>query len=141
MGGVEEGITMSWLTGTCCSIKHQVSGTALGGLLHPERQRALSDLAPYPCTPPPLPGPGCLVLSDALNHTSIVAGVRASGATVKVFRHNDTSHLEALLRFHIASGQPRTHRPWRKVCVVIVCVWGGGGDGVPDVQLGGRGWC
>lgn len=68
---------------------------------------------------PALVGPGCLVLSDALNHTSIVAGVRASGATVKVFRHNDVAHLEALLRFHIASGQPRTHRPWRKVVIIV----------------------
>jgi hypothetical protein len=57
---------------------------------------------------------GTLVLSDALNHTSIVAGVKAGGAAVKVFKHNDVAHLERLLRFHIAEGQPRTHRPWRK---------------------------
>lgn len=55
------------------------------------------------------------MLSDALNHTSIVAGVKASGAVVKVFRHNNVRHLESLLRFHIAEGQPRTHRPWKKV--------------------------
>lgn len=54
-------------------------------------------------------------MSDALNHTSIVAGVKSSGAVVKVFRHNDMAHLEKLLRFHIAEGQPRTHRPWKKV--------------------------
>jgi hypothetical protein len=34
---------------------------------------------------------------------------------VKVFRHNDMAHLEKLLRWHIAEGQPRTHRPWKKV--------------------------
>lgn len=34
-------------------------------------------------TIPLLVGKGCLVLSDALNHASIVAGVRASGAKVK----------------------------------------------------------
>lgn len=62
-----------------------------------------------------LTGPGTLVLSDALNHTSIVAGVKASGGVVKVFRHNNVQHLERLLRFHIAEGQPRTHRPWKKV--------------------------
>ena len=33
---------------------------------------------------PLLVGKGCLVLSDALNHASIVAGVRGSGAKVKV---------------------------------------------------------
>ncbi|KAF8063767.1 long chain base biosynthesis protein 2d [Scenedesmus sp. PABB004] len=68
---------------------------------------------------PALAGPGSLVLSDALNHTSIVAGVKASGAVVKVFRHNDMAHLEKLLRWHIAEGQPRTHRPWKKVIIVV----------------------
>jgi len=43
------------------------------------------------------------------------AGVKSSGAVVKVFRHNDMAHLEKLLRFHIAEGQSRTHRPWKKV--------------------------
>lgn len=33
---------------------------------------------------PTLVGKGCLVISDALNHASIVAGVRGSGAKVKV---------------------------------------------------------
>lgn len=33
---------------------------------------------------PALVGKGCLVISDALNHASIVAGVRGSGAKVKV---------------------------------------------------------
>ena len=42
-------------------------------------------------------------------------GVKSSGAVVKVFRHNDMAHLEKLLRFHIAEGQARTHRPWKKV--------------------------
>jgi serine palmitoyltransferase len=32
---------------------------------------------------PAIAGPGSLVLSDALNHTSIVAGVKASGAKVR----------------------------------------------------------
>jgi serine palmitoyltransferase len=32
---------------------------------------------------PAIAGPGTLVLSDALNHTSIVAGVKASGAKVR----------------------------------------------------------
>lgn len=68
---------------------------------------------------PAIAGPGSLVLSDALNHTSIVAGVKASGAKVKVFRHNDMAHLEKLLRWHIAEGQPRTHRPWKKVIIMV----------------------
>ncbi|GFR41818.1 hypothetical protein Agub_g2590 [Astrephomene gubernaculifera] len=70
-------------------------------------------------TIPSLVGKGCLVLSDALNHSSIVAGSRLSGAKIKVFRHNDARHLDALLRQSIAEGQPRSHRPWKKVLVIV----------------------
>lgn len=36
---------------------------------------------------------GGLLVSDALNHSSIVAGSRGSGAKVKVFQHNSTTFL------------------------------------------------
>ncbi|KAG7399558.1 hypothetical protein PHYBOEH_008553 [Phytophthora boehmeriae] len=68
---------------------------------------------------PALMGKGTLILSDALNHTSIVNGSRASGASVGVFKHNDPEHLEKVLRTKIAEGQPRTHRPWKKIMVMI----------------------
>jgi len=42
--------------------------------------------------------PDCVVLSDALNHNSMIEGIRHSGRDKQVFRHNDISHLEALLR-------------------------------------------
>lgn len=68
---------------------------------------------------PALTDKGTLLISDALNHTSIVNGARASGASVVVFKHNDPIHLEKILRTKIADGQPRTHRPWKKVIVMI----------------------
>ncbi len=41
--------------------------------------------------------PNCLILSDALNHNSMIEGVRRAGCEKKVWRHNDVAHLEELL--------------------------------------------
>ncbi|XP_054654951.1 serine palmitoyltransferase 3 isoform X1 [Dunckerocampus dactyliophorus] len=68
---------------------------------------------------PALVGKGCLILSDELNHTSLILGARLSGATVRVFKHNNMDHLEQELRESISSGQPRTHRPWRKILIMV----------------------
>jgi len=42
--------------------------------------------------------PNCLLLSDALNHNSMIEGVRQSGCDKQIWRHNDVSHLEELLK-------------------------------------------
>ncbi|KAG5614341.1 hypothetical protein H5410_014165, partial [Solanum commersonii] len=60
-----------------------------------------------------------LIISDSLNHNSIVNGARGSGATIRVFQHNKPSHLERVLRENIAKGQPRNHRRWTKIIVVV----------------------
>jgi 5-aminolevulinate synthase len=41
--------------------------------------------------------PDCLILSDALNHNSMIEGVRAAGCARQIWRHNDVEHLEELL--------------------------------------------
>ena len=69
-------------------------------------------------TIPALVGKGSLIVSDSLNHSSIVNGARASGAKVRVFKHDNPEHLDTVLRDAIISGQPRTKRPWRKILVV-----------------------
>ena len=50
--------------------------------------------------------PGCVILSDALNHNSMIEGVRRAGCDKLVFRHNDLAHLEELLR-SVAPERPK----------------------------------
>src|SRR5258708_13500673 len=51
-----------------------------------------------------------VVIADALNHASMIQGIRHSGAERYIFRHNDARHLEALLA---AANSSRSKRPPR----------------------------
>lgn len=50
--------------------------------------------------------PNCVILSDAQNHASMIHGIKDAKCEKKIFRHNDTEHLEELLR-EIPADQPK----------------------------------
>ncbi|OAV93280.1 hypothetical protein PTTG_00892 [Puccinia triticina 1-1 BBBD Race 1] len=68
---------------------------------------------------PAIAAKGTLIISDEFNHSSIRFGSRLSGGMVRQFKHNDMLDLAKLLRESISQGQPRTHRPWKKIIVVV----------------------
>ncbi len=41
--------------------------------------------------------PDLIIYSDALNHASMIEGIRRSGAERRIFKHNDVAHLRALM--------------------------------------------
>jgi len=80
---------------------------------------------------PSLVGKGCLILSDALNHNSIAAGCRASGAKTRVFKHNDPKDLEDQIKLALAQKQPRTHIPWKKILIIVEGIYSMEGQTCP----------
>jgi 5-aminolevulinate synthase len=70
--------------------------------------------------------PGCIVFSDALNHASMIAGIRNSRAEKRIFRHNDPAHLNCLL----AASDPR-----RPKLVCFESVYSMDGDIAPIAEL------
>jgi 5-aminolevulinate synthase len=50
--------------------------------------------------------PGCVIFSDALNHASMIEGIRHSGCEKRIFAHNDPADLERALR-SVEPGRPK----------------------------------
>jgi len=72
---------------------------------------------------PALVGKGSLIVSDELNHASLRVGAMISGATIRVFKHNNLKSLEEILRKAVTQGQPRTHKPWKKILIIVEGVY------------------
>jgi 5-aminolevulinate synthase len=70
--------------------------------------------------------PDCLILSDALNHNSMIEGIRRSGCEKQLWRHNDMAHLEELL---IAAG------PDRAKLIVFESLYSMDGDIAPVAEI------
>ena len=70
--------------------------------------------------------PGCIVFCDAMNHNSMIEGVRQSGATKQIFRHNDVEHLEQLL----AAADPKAPK-----LIVFETLYSMDGDVAPVGQI------
>jgi len=70
--------------------------------------------------------PNCLVISDQLNHASMIAGVKQSGMEKKIFRHNDMKHLREILE---AAGKDRPKM------IVFESVYSMDGDVAPIEEI------
>ncbi|TXT43293.1 MAG: hypothetical protein FD139_3008 [Methylocystaceae bacterium] len=70
--------------------------------------------------------PNCLILSDALNHNSMIEGVRRSGCEKQIWRHNDVDHLEELLK---AAGKERAK------LIVFESLYSMDGDFAPVAEI------
>lgn len=84
---------------------------------------------------PAIIGKGSLILSDELNHCSLILGARLTGATIRTFKHGDIADLEKKIRHAIVEGQPRSYRPWKKIWIVVEGIYSMEGSLVklPDV--------
>ena len=80
-------------------------------------------------TIPAVTGEGDLIVSDELNHASIIDGVRLSRAERAVFPHRDVDGLEAVLREARGKGGPNA--PYRHIMVITDGVFSMDGDIAP----------
>jgi len=131
---------LSKFASSCCSSRLQMGTTSFHRQLEKEFARFLGkdDAIVYSMgygtnttSIPSLIGKGGLIVSDSLNHASLALGCRLSGATIKIFQHNDPHDLERVLKQAIQHGQPRkfgTYKPWNKILIIVEGLYSMEGD-------------
>ena len=80
---------------------------------------------------PTITGEADLIVSDALNHASIIDGMRLSKAPRKVYPHKDVEALREILRTATEGGRPDAAGPYRSILVVTDGVFSMDGDIAP----------
>jgi glycine C-acetyltransferase len=80
---------------------------------------------------PVVAGASDLFVSDALNHASIIDGMRLSKARREVYPHKDIDALRAILAAAVNGGNPDTGEPYRLILVVTDGVFSMDGDICP----------
>src|SRR5215207_4508929 len=80
---------------------------------------------------PTITGETDLIVSDELNHASIIDGMRLSKAPRKIFRHADVAHLREVLERATTEGRDGEGAPYRLILVVTDGVFSMDGDIAP----------
>jgi glycine C-acetyltransferase len=80
---------------------------------------------------PTITGETDLIVSDSLNHASIIDGMRLSKAPRKIYRHADVEALRTVLDEAVSEGRPGSGEPYRLILVVTDGVFSMDGDIAP----------
>ena len=80
---------------------------------------------------PAITGEQDLIVSDELNHASIIDGMRLSKAPRKIYKHADADSLRAILDDAVEKGREGTGLPYRLILVVTDGVFSMDGDIAP----------
>ncbi len=80
---------------------------------------------------PTITGETDLIVSDSLNHASIIDGMRLSKAPRKIYPHADLAALRAVLEEAVATGRDGHGEPYRLILVVTDGVFSMDGDIAP----------